>query len=167
MAFPVFGRGRVLWALVGAGIAKENIAEAGEFLTGPCSCQVKSLNPGCDLLLAADWESALLGLGPPEPPAEPPPLTSVSSFSGALDPSSAAAARAEAIEDQSQVAVVLEEAVPTGAGAGTQAAEPDAGAGLWRNLLAAGAAGVLMLAGVTWLVLGRRRSPGSHGGTAP
>jgi hypothetical protein len=56
MAFPIYGRGRILYSLVGAGITHENIKEACEFLVGPCSCQVKDLNPGVDLLLAAGWE---------------------------------------------------------------------------------------------------------------
>lgn len=55
MAFPLFGQGRVLYALVGRGINSEHISEACLFLAGNCSCQVKSLNPGTDLLLTADW----------------------------------------------------------------------------------------------------------------
>jgi hypothetical protein len=57
MAFPVFGRGRALYAIVGAGINRDVLAEACVFLTGACSCQVKAQNPGVDLLLRADWES--------------------------------------------------------------------------------------------------------------
>lgn len=56
MVFPVFGRGRALLPLVGAGITAENIQESARFLTGSCSCEVKELNPGFDLLLAADWD---------------------------------------------------------------------------------------------------------------
>jgi hypothetical protein len=59
MVFPVFGRGRALFPLVGAGITDENIKESAAFLVGPCSCQIKELNPGFDLLLAADWNSLL------------------------------------------------------------------------------------------------------------
>ncbi len=55
MAFPVFGRGRVLYALVGAGITPENVRRAASFLGGDCSCTVKRDNPGTDLLLTADW----------------------------------------------------------------------------------------------------------------
>ena len=55
MVFPVFGRGRVLYALVGAGIRHEMIDEAAQFLIGKCSCQVKEQNPGVDLLMRADW----------------------------------------------------------------------------------------------------------------
>ena len=57
MAFPVYGRGRILYALVGKGITPRNIREACEFVTGPCSCEVKALNPGVDLLMAVDWQS--------------------------------------------------------------------------------------------------------------
>lgn len=59
MAFPVFGRGRVLYALVGDGINEENIFQACQFIVGPCSCQVKAQNPGFDLLIRYDWEMAV------------------------------------------------------------------------------------------------------------
>jgi hypothetical protein len=59
MVFPVFGRGRALYALIGAGINSETMDEAAAFLIGKCSCQIKELNPGVDLLLAADWEGSL------------------------------------------------------------------------------------------------------------
>ncbi|MFH1730902.1 MAG: hypothetical protein ABIF82_04525 [Planctomycetota bacterium] len=55
MAFAVFGRGRVLHALVGDGITAENVTQDGQFLTDPCSCEVKDLNPGTDLLISAAW----------------------------------------------------------------------------------------------------------------
>jgi hypothetical protein len=57
IVFPVYGRGIALWAIVGSGINEWTLTEAAEFLTGPCSCQVKSLNPGVDLLIANDWEA--------------------------------------------------------------------------------------------------------------
>jgi hypothetical protein len=56
MAFPVLGRGRVLYALVGKGIYEDTIAIASSFIVGPCSCQVKEQNPGFDLLMAVDWD---------------------------------------------------------------------------------------------------------------
>lgn len=56
MAFPIFGRGIILYALAGPGINHATIADAAEFLTGPCSCEVKALNPGVDMLIAADWD---------------------------------------------------------------------------------------------------------------
>ncbi len=59
LAFPVFGRGRVLYALVGKGINDEMIHRACQFMVGPCSCQVKAQNPGFDLLMKVDWEKAV------------------------------------------------------------------------------------------------------------
>ncbi len=77
MAFPVFGQGRALWALVGKGINAENIFESCAFLTGPCSCQIKSMNPGTDLLMDFDWQGALEGRVPPPPEISPDMLTAV------------------------------------------------------------------------------------------
>lgn len=59
MVFPVFGQARVLYALVGAGIAHQNIDRAAAFLVGSCSCEVKEQNPGADLLMAVDWKKVL------------------------------------------------------------------------------------------------------------
>jgi hypothetical protein len=69
MVFPVFGRGRAMPALVGAGITTGNIEDAARFLAGPCSCEVKRDNPGVDLLLTADWGSVATNpaSGPPVP----------------------------------------------------------------------------------------------------
>ena len=81
MAFPVFGRGRVLYALVDRGITPENIKEACAFLVGACSCQAKAENPGVDLLITADWGSAVQGLAMTY--SEPPPLVG---FPGLKEP---------------------------------------------------------------------------------
>jgi hypothetical protein len=56
MAFPIFGQGRALYALVGKGIRAETIDEAAQFLIGSCSCQVKEQNPGMDIAMAVDWK---------------------------------------------------------------------------------------------------------------
>jgi CheY-like chemotaxis protein len=56
---PVFGQGRALCALEGGEIDAQHIEEVAVFLTGACSCQVKQLNPGYDLLMKADWRSIL------------------------------------------------------------------------------------------------------------
>ena len=61
MAFPVIGRGRVLYALVGKGIFQDTIALASRFVVGPCSCQVKDQNPGFDLLMNVDWDEKIGG----------------------------------------------------------------------------------------------------------
>jgi hypothetical protein len=72
MAFPVFGRGRVLYALVGAGITPGNVGKAAAFLGGDCSCEVKRECPGTDLLLTADWGSATAAGAEVLPDAPPP-----------------------------------------------------------------------------------------------
>ena len=61
MAFAVFGRGRALWALVGPGINVANIQESCAFLVGPCSCQIKTMCPGTDMLMVVDWDAMLMG----------------------------------------------------------------------------------------------------------
>ena len=78
MAFPVYGRGRALYALVGAGITPKNIEKACRFLIGACSCEVKALNPGVDLLIAADWTKAITESWIPKD--DIPPLTGISSL---------------------------------------------------------------------------------------
>jgi hypothetical protein len=75
VVFPVFGRGRALCALTGKNLNAQAYREVSEFLTGPCSCQVKDANPGVDLLLAADWDAILEGQPPFVEP--PPPLAGI------------------------------------------------------------------------------------------
>ena len=59
MVFPVFGRGRALYALAGRGITRDNIYVACEVTIGPCSCTVKDGNPGVDMLIVADWNDSI------------------------------------------------------------------------------------------------------------
>jgi hypothetical protein len=61
MVFPVFGRGRALEPLIGRGINLENVFEHTSYFCGACSCEIKNQNPGVDLLIAADWETAVAG----------------------------------------------------------------------------------------------------------
>ncbi len=60
MVFPVFGRGRSLGCLFGEFITKKNIEDATFFLSGACSCEVKAMNPGVDLLMAAPWDYVVM-----------------------------------------------------------------------------------------------------------
>ena len=57
LVFPIYGRGLVLYALAGPGINERTITQAAEFVTGPCSCEVKDSNPGTDMLIALDWDT--------------------------------------------------------------------------------------------------------------
>lgn len=80
MAFPVFGRGRALEPLIGAGVTLDNIMEHSGYLSGACSCEIKDQNPGIDLLLAANWSPVdaapkieTVRIEPKAVPAAPPP----------------------------------------------------------------------------------------------
>jgi hypothetical protein len=85
MAFPVFGRGRVLCALVGEGISELNIEEVCGFVSGPCSCIVKYQNPGVDMLMNVQWDAALMGEASAIPEVKPPPLTGLAKFAQAAE----------------------------------------------------------------------------------
>ena len=101
VAFPVFGRGRALAALSGGDLSADVIESASRFLTGACSCEVKELNPGKDLLLAADWDSIFEEAAPPEQrtpltnPAIPPGLGLETNTVIGASPAAAAAAAAK------------------------------------------------------------------------
>jgi hypothetical protein len=70
IVFPIFGRGRALCGLEGKGLTGKEMETVARFLCGACSCQVKEMNPGVDLLLSADWEDLLdLEREGPEQPA--------------------------------------------------------------------------------------------------
>ncbi len=59
MVFPVFGRGRALPALIGAGITADNLREHAGYVIGRCTCKVKEQNPGFDLLMSVSWDSRM------------------------------------------------------------------------------------------------------------
>ena len=59
IAFPMFGRARILLALVGEKITPKNIRGACDFMTGPCACEIKIMNPGVDMLMNIDWDASL------------------------------------------------------------------------------------------------------------
>lgn len=59
---PVFGRGRVLEVLPVDTVNDKLVKELTVFLCGACSCKVKGLNPGFDLLMTANWDEDLFGV---------------------------------------------------------------------------------------------------------
>ena len=59
LVVPIFGRGRTPGPLLGSSITPDTILTACEYLCGACSCQVKSGNPGYDLLFQANWQEKL------------------------------------------------------------------------------------------------------------
>ncbi len=56
MAFPIYGKGLILDALVGKAIEPQRIWAVAEFLTGPCSCVFKDAWHGASLLLKVNWD---------------------------------------------------------------------------------------------------------------
>ncbi|HCO93246.1 MAG TPA: hypothetical protein DIU00_04720 [Phycisphaerales bacterium] len=60
IVFPVFGRGRALYALASEGINADTIRETISFITGPCGCEIKMMNPGVDLLMSVNWDAAAM-----------------------------------------------------------------------------------------------------------
>jgi hypothetical protein len=56
LVIPVIGRGRAVSALPASKVDGERIGAFAEFVSGQCSCEVKDLNPGIDLLMTADWD---------------------------------------------------------------------------------------------------------------
>ena len=141
-----------MFALVGKGIQNENIDEACTFLTGPCSCQVKELNPGVDLLMAVDWEEEVSVVA--SATRELPELSGVASF-GTNQPASAGRAGSVLVTSDSA-------AVRNAAPAADRPAASSAASGGNRPLLVSvavvGGAGLLIVAGGTILLLRRKSS---------
>lgn len=55
IVIPVFGQGRAAVIMMDEFVDEQYINQIAEFLTGACSCEVKSLNPGFDVLIPIDW----------------------------------------------------------------------------------------------------------------
>ncbi|QEG39244.1 hypothetical protein [Roseimaritima ulvae] len=56
---PVFGRGRMAEPLNADVFSEAAVVSACEYLVGECSCSVKALSPGIDMLLHNDWQAQL------------------------------------------------------------------------------------------------------------
>lgn len=151
MAFPLYGRGRVLTALCGDDIQSDWIDQVTAFLTGPCSCQVKSGNPGYDLLMTVDWYAGLANAGELEKAL--PPLVSPSGIASAAKastaPTAAVVAPAKGAADVSD----------PGLATGTEAPDNE-GSPVIRNALLA-VVGVVVLFALAGLILRTRRAPGT------
>jgi hypothetical protein len=57
--FPIFGRGRMIEPLPPGQVEASSVLAACSYLVGECSCVIKALNPGVDLILNTDWQSVL------------------------------------------------------------------------------------------------------------
>ena len=128
MAYAVFGRGRALPPLIGAGIRPDNLRADARFVTGPCTCKVKEQNPGVDLLILADWDA----------PANRQPALAL--------PGDAAPAHPPA--------TVLAGDAPV--------ADIGSSPLLMRNVLMAGAGGLVLVGGLTFLMMRKRQGVDSR-----
>jgi hypothetical protein len=159
MAFPVFGRGRALYALVGDGIQEKTILEACQSMVNWCSCEIKALNPGTDLLISADWSRPYGGKIVQDPQL---PLTGLSGF--AQDQATAEVVKTDRKADPVEPAAVRKVAptesraagsVPIGAPAQAPRSSENL---LVRNVLyLAGAVG-LVLVTLSILVMVKRKN---------
>ncbi|MHC4874981.1 MAG: hypothetical protein ACYTGL_00700 [Planctomycetota bacterium] len=70
LVVPVFGRGRALVAMTANDVDESTVRDLTTFLCGACSCQVKRMNPGFDLLLNVDWKQKLFGDNAADVPAD-------------------------------------------------------------------------------------------------
>ena len=86
IVFPIFGRGRLLYALAGRGINELNVRAACDFLVGPCTCEIKEDNPGVDLPFTVDWDGRVI---PTIDQETAPLLTTVSAATLSDDPTAA------------------------------------------------------------------------------
>ncbi len=75
IVFPIFGRGRVLGSLIGDEYRPDQLVEVAKFLCRECSCQVKELNPGIDMLISANWPDLFDQLYDGKEPILMPPLS--------------------------------------------------------------------------------------------
>ena len=80
LLFPVFGRGRAFFPLVGDDIKPQSLEDLARFLSGACQCTIKRQNPGVDLLTSIDWDAYVLGIETERPL---PPLTGLAGFGDA------------------------------------------------------------------------------------
>lgn len=155
-AFPVFGRGRALYALVGEGIQEKNILEACQSLINWCSCEIKALNPGTDLLIAADWSRPFGGRMVKDPEV---PLVGLGGFVPGQAPGRSEPAQKAVQTDPGPAACVV---APPAARTTLTAAAAQAPAPLRRplrrNLLyLAGGAGIALLALSVLLAVRKKR----------
>ena len=147
LVIPVFGRGLALGVVPLEQLKESLIQEASAFLCGPCSCQVKELNPGKDLLLAADWDRLYEA-------DFTPPVTADAPGQVASAPKPPKAAPSPALAQKATVAEPPASAPAASALATVDPAPeaPRAASGrlwIWLGALAGGL--VVVLAGALWL----------------
>jgi hypothetical protein len=151
---PIFGRGRLLGSLFGKDINAGEVFNVAQFLCKECSCQLKELNPGTDLLTHADWPAIFEKItsaaaeSPPAPaetppaPASGPALELETATLQAVPPATEAPSAPSAPPPAPPVAAPI--AAPPAA------APVSVGLASWASIAILGVVGVIVLAGV-WM----------------
>ncbi len=150
IVFPIFGQGRVLYALVGRGISNAMIDEAAGFLTGACSCVVKEENPGSDLLMAVDWDRLVEPLIASS--QEVPALAGIAGFTASQAVADARSRVPAAAQPATSVQPGPSAAVAAAAAAGSGGAR----SAMVHGLMWVGGLGAMILLAVTWWLLRQR-----------
>ncbi|MBM4081753.1 MAG: hypothetical protein FJ278_18760 [Planctomycetes bacterium] len=60
VVFPVFGRGRALGLVPKDSLVPETLDQICMLLLGPCSCEIKGMHPGWDLVMDVNWDEELV-----------------------------------------------------------------------------------------------------------
>ncbi|MFP3904619.1 MAG: hypothetical protein ACLFWB_10300, partial [Armatimonadota bacterium] len=156
LVFLIYGRGLILYALAGSGINEWTIQQAAEFVSGPCSCEVKAGNPGTDMLAAVDWQGRVT----PTQETTPPP-SGIASFQ---DKAAEAQRRFAEVEEKysgerADEATDFAATHPNGeqAPSGPGDTRAQAGGGVQPAVLLAVIAGAITIALVAVTVIRRRR----------
>ncbi|MBL4884332.1 MAG: hypothetical protein JKY95_07335 [Planctomycetaceae bacterium] len=157
MALPVFGRGRVMYALIGKGINADTIRQTCQELIGPCTCEVKEENPGIDIITSVDWENLVQPFV--EIDRELPPLpgfggiVEVDSSEG-MDSNEENPAEQSKTEDADPVVANADAAIPD---ANASADKADAGmSSVMRNVILLTAGGGVVVLLMSFIFLSRK-----------
>ena len=156
MVFPVFGRGRVLYTLVGKGINSENMAEACGHLVQSCTCEIKEQNPGMDLLMSIDWDNLIDFTETKEQVL--PPLAGLSQFKTVgEDATDEAQPNADQTDETSSTDTPAQNPPPVAAAVATaQPVESSTPASLSTNVLTIGGISILLVFVASLLIVVRR-----------
>ena len=172
---PVFGRGRALEALPANEITSELVGQILTFLVGNCSCEIKGMNPGIDLLLTAPWDK-VAGASPRQSALPPLPGAGALAKSGKESMTTPRipaylAHKGGAVAAKSQSAPAAELTIPVSAAKSESAASAEAVAApaptamepapvflpsIGSIAVAASLAALVLLAAVTVFVMRRR-----------
>lgn len=113
IAFPVFGRGRALCSLHGADLKDPTqLHRSLDYLCRACSCQVKELNPGIDLLISGNWETIFAAEQGPSPREVASPVPGIEIKPGGHDGLAAGESRSPPPGGYSAVEII-EEKMPS------------------------------------------------------